>query len=115
VEVTRRCNIAECRAVVHQTVAMSVHSSGSDWDGTGLCRFTKRLEQGVFLWPPDVHPGETPALTLEQLSMLIDGVDWRAPERRWRLTNRQCMARDHQFLVGRNNVKRNTAVGRRYA
>jgi IS66 Orf2 like protein len=90
-------------------------SSGSDWDGTGLCRFTKRLEQGVFLWPPDVHPGETPALTLEQLSMLIDGVDWRAPERRWRLTNRQCMARDHQFLVGRNNVKRNTAVGRRYA
>lgn len=23
------------------------------WDGTGLCLFTKRLEQGVFLWPPD--------------------------------------------------------------
>ena len=21
------------------------------WDGTGLCLFTKRLEQGVFLWP----------------------------------------------------------------
>ena len=27
------------------------------WDGTGLCLFTKRLEQGVFLWPPDVDPG----------------------------------------------------------
>lgn len=52
------------------------------WDGTGL--FTKRLEQGVFLWPPDVDPGETLALSSEQLSMLIDGVDWRAPERRWR-------------------------------
>jgi transposase len=54
------------------------------WDGTGLCLFTKRLEQGVFLWPPDLDPGETLALSSEQLSMLIDGVDWRAPERRWR-------------------------------
>jgi transposase len=54
------------------------------WDGTGLCLFTKRLEQGVFLWPLDVDPGETLALSSEQLSMLIDGVDWRAPERRWR-------------------------------
>jgi transposase len=54
------------------------------WDGTGLCLFTKRLEQGVFLWPPDVDPGETLALNSEQLSMLLDGVDWRAPERRWR-------------------------------
>ena len=54
------------------------------WDGTGLCLFTKRLEQGVFLWPPDVDPGETLALSSEQLTMLIDGIDWRAPERRWR-------------------------------
>jgi transposase len=54
------------------------------WDGTGLCLFTKRLEQGVFLWPPDADPGETLALSSEQLSMLIDAVDWRAPERRWR-------------------------------
>lgn len=54
------------------------------WDGTGLCLFTKRLEQGVFLWPPNVEPCETLALTSPQLSMLIDGVDWRAPERRWR-------------------------------
>ena len=22
------------------------------WDGTGLCLITKRLEHGVFLWPP---------------------------------------------------------------
>jgi transposase len=46
--------------------------------------FTKRLEQGVFLWPSNVEPGETLALSSAQLSMLIDGVDWRAPERRWR-------------------------------
>jgi len=54
------------------------------WDGTGLCLFTKRLEQGVFLWPLDVDPGEILAVSSEQLSKLIDGVDWRAPERRWR-------------------------------
>ena len=27
------------------------------WDGTGLCLFTKRLEQGVFLWPPNADTG----------------------------------------------------------
>lgn len=54
------------------------------WDGTGLCLYTKRLEQGVFLWPSNAEPGGTLALNSAQLSMLIDGVDWRAPERQWR-------------------------------
>jgi transposase len=54
------------------------------WDGTGLCLFTKRLEQSVFVWPSNVEPGGTLALSSAQLSMLIDGVDWRAPERQWR-------------------------------
>jgi transposase len=54
------------------------------WDGTGLCLFTKRLEHGVFLWPSNVEPGGTLSLTSAQLSNLIDGVDWRAPEQRWR-------------------------------
>jgi transposase len=48
------------------------------------CLFTKRLEHGVFLWPSDVEPGGTLMLNPAQLSMLIDGVDWRAPERQWR-------------------------------
>src|ERR1043166_5791202 len=29
------------------------------WDSNGLCLFTKRLEHGVFLWPPSIAPGET--------------------------------------------------------
>ena len=37
------------------------------WDGTGLCLFTKRLEHGVFLWPPNVEAGETLSLTSAQL------------------------------------------------
>ena len=54
------------------------------WDGTGFCLFIKRLEQGMFLWPPSFKAGETLSLTSAQLSLLIDGVDWRAPEQRWR-------------------------------
>ena len=54
------------------------------WDGSGLCLFTKRLEEGRFPWPGADEMGDTVALTAEQLSMLIEGIDWRAPERRWR-------------------------------
>jgi transposase len=28
------------------------------WDGKGLCLF-RRLEYGLFLWPPSIEPGET--------------------------------------------------------
>ena len=54
------------------------------WDGTGLCLFTKRLETGRFPWPGADEMGDTVALTAEQLSMLIEGIDWRAPECQWR-------------------------------
>ena len=54
------------------------------WDGTGLCLFTKRLEDGIFPWPRAEESGDTVALTSAQLAMLIDGIDWRSPERRWR-------------------------------
>jgi len=56
------------------------------WDGSGLCLFTKRLEQGRFPWPSAEETGGTVALTSEQLVMLIEGINWRAPERRWRPT-----------------------------
>lgn len=52
------------------------------WDGTGLCLFSKRLEEGHFAWPSDDEAGDTVSLTSAQLSMLIEGIDWRAPERR---------------------------------
>jgi transposase len=38
----------------------------------------------VFLWPSNVEPGGTLPMSSAQLSMLIDGVDWRAPDQRWR-------------------------------
>ena len=54
------------------------------WDGTGLCLFTKRLEQSRFFWPVTDEATGSVMLTSAQLSMLIEGIDWRSPERRWR-------------------------------
>lgn len=51
------------------------------WDGQGLCLFAKRLERGKFVWP-QAKEGSV-ALTAAQLSMLLEGIDWRAPVRTW--------------------------------
>ena len=45
------------------------------FDGDGLCLFAKRLERGRFIWP-QVTDG-TVLLTPAQLSMLLEGIDWR--------------------------------------
>lgn len=44
------------------------------WDGTGLCLFAKRLEQGRFRWPR-VENG-TMRLSPAQFSALLEGLDW---------------------------------------
>lgn len=52
------------------------------WDGQGLVLYAKRLERGRFIWP-QAKDGVV-ALTPAQLSMLIEGIDWRMPARTWR-------------------------------
>ena len=49
------------------------------WDGDGLCLLAKRLERGRFVWP-QADSGSV-ALTPAQLSMLLEGIDWRMPVR----------------------------------
>lgn len=49
------------------------------WCGDSLCLFAKRLEHGYFVWPQT--PGDTVSLTQAQLSMLLEGIDWRRPQR----------------------------------
>jgi transposase len=49
------------------------------WDGDGLCLLAKRLERGRFVWPK--AESGTVALTGAQLSMLLEGIDWRRPVR----------------------------------
>jgi transposase len=52
------------------------------FDGDGLCLFAKRLERGRFVWP-QASSGSV-SLTAAQLSMLLEGIDWRRPQRTWR-------------------------------
>ena len=49
------------------------------FDGDGLCLFAKRLERGRFIWPK--ADSGTVSLRRAQLSMLLEGIDWRRPER----------------------------------
>ena len=49
------------------------------FDGDGLCLFAKRLEKGRFIWPQATNG--TVSLTPAQLSMLLEGIDWRRPIR----------------------------------
>ncbi len=44
------------------------------WDGSGVCLFAKRLEDGKFRWPR-VEDGVM-RLSSAQLSALIEGLDW---------------------------------------
>ena len=45
------------------------------WDGTGVCLFAKRLEDGKFLWP-NIRDGVI-RLSAAQFSALLEGLDWR--------------------------------------
>lgn len=51
------------------------------FDGDGLCLLAKRLEKGRFVWPKT--ESGTVLLSRAQLSMLLEGIDWRRVERTW--------------------------------
>jgi transposase len=57
-------------------------NQGSLLGYAGLCLFAKRLEKGRFIWPSPADG--VVRLTAAQLSMLLEGIDWRAPLRTWR-------------------------------
>jgi transposase len=49
------------------------------WSGDGMCLLMKRLEKGRFVWPQATSG--TVVLSPAQLSMLLEGIDWRQPTR----------------------------------
>ncbi len=51
-------------------------------DEMGMSLYVKRLERGRFVWP-QAREGVV-SLTPATLSMLLEGIDWRAPQRTWR-------------------------------
>lgn len=52
------------------------------FDGQGACLFSKRLEKGRFVWPSPAD-GKI-SVGAAQMAMLLEGIDWRTPQRTWR-------------------------------
>lgn len=51
-------------------------------DELGMSLYAKRLERGRFVWP-QAQAGAV-ALSPAALAMLLEGIDWRHPQRTWR-------------------------------
>ena len=48
------------------------------WDGQGFCLYYKVMDKGKFAWLKTKEVG-VKGITKAQLSMLLEGVDWRHP------------------------------------
>ena len=51
-------------------------------DGLGMSLYAKRLERGRFIWPTPADG--VVAVTAAQLGYMLEGIDWRHPQRTWR-------------------------------
>ncbi|RWE80882.1 MULTISPECIES: IS66 family insertion sequence element accessory protein TnpB [unclassified Mesorhizobium] len=51
-------------------------------DGQSACLFTKKLERGRFIRPSAADG--TVVITPAQLGYLLEGIDWRMPQKTWR-------------------------------
>ncbi len=51
-------------------------------DGLGMSLYAKRLERGRFILPSSA--GGSIVITPAQLGYLLEGIDWRHPQRTWR-------------------------------
>jgi transposase len=54
------------------------------WSGEAMNLYVKRLDRGHFVWP-QADSGSV-CLSNAQLSMLLEGIDWRRPQRTWQPT-----------------------------
>jgi transposase len=52
-------------------------------DGLGMSLYAKRLEKGRFIWP-SLADGVV-AISTAQLAYMLDGIDWRNPQKTWKL------------------------------
>ena len=69
-------------ALVRETMQADPFSGGAAdrvklnyWDGTGVCLFAKRLEEGKFRWPK--AQDRVMRLSAAELSALLEGLDWK--------------------------------------
>jgi transposase len=52
-------------------------------DGLGMSLYAKRLERGRFIWPMPAAGGGV-SISASQLAYMLDGIDWRNPQRTFR-------------------------------
>lgn len=55
-------------------------------DTNGMALFSKRLEKGRFVWPSTRTPGGAVVLKPAELSLLLEGLEWRHTEPTWKPT-----------------------------
>jgi transposase len=51
-------------------------------DALGMSLYAKRLERGKFIWPSSTDG--VVVITPAQLAYMLEGIDWRHPQRTWR-------------------------------
>lgn len=51
-------------------------------DGIGMSLYAKRLERGRFIWPAATSGAVS--ISAGQLAYMLEGIDWRNPQRTWR-------------------------------
>ena len=51
-------------------------------DALGMSLYAKRLERGKFIWPSPADG--VIVITPAQLAYMLEGIDWRHPQRTWR-------------------------------
>ena len=51
-------------------------------DGLGMSLYAKRLERGRFIWSTPTDGAIS--ITAAQLGYMLEGIDWRNPQRTWR-------------------------------
>jgi transposase len=51
-------------------------------DGIGMSLYAKRLEKGRFIWPS--APDGAVSISASAMACLLEGIDWRNPQKSWR-------------------------------
>jgi transposase len=51
-------------------------------DSLGMSLYAKRLERGKFIWPSPADG--VVVITPARLAYMLEGIDWRHPQRAWR-------------------------------
>lgn len=54
------------------------------WDRSGYCLYYKRLEAGTFKIPPHYDSGVSAAMSLPELTLMLEGIDLSQARRRKR-------------------------------